>query len=207
MGKASRGVMVVGNQTSVQAMFREYNYNIIYDSHRNAKPDLICFTGGSDIDPTWYNEPRIEETIHIHKNRDKLEIEYFQNFKYVPKVGICRGGQLLNVLAGGQLWQDVNNHGRNHETLDLLLTKDKLVVTSTHHQMMVPTDQAVPVAVAFEATEYKSGVPRKKPIYDPEVLWYEKDNSLCFQPHPEYGGEKNKECTEYFFDLLNYFYF
>lgn len=204
----ARGVMVVGDSTSVQAMFREYGWNVIFDSHKKARPHLICFTGGSDIDPQIYGEQRMKETQFIHRKRDDMEIKYFNEYKHVPKVGICRGGQLLNVLAGGSLYQDVNNHGRDHQVTDLILDRGSMVdVTSTHHQMMIPFKEAVPIAVAYEATKYVSGTPRQNPLYDAEVLWYERDNSLCFQPHPEYMSQKNNDCTEYFFDLLDYFYY
>jgi hypothetical protein len=83
-------------------------------------------------------------------------------------------------------------------------------VTSTHHQMMRPGDGALVLAVAREAgmkladgdewhIEHDRKT-RKEELEDVEVIWYEDTKSLCFQPHPEFGGAQ--ACTDYFFDLL-----
>jgi gamma-glutamyl-gamma-aminobutyrate hydrolase PuuD len=52
--------------------------------------DLVVFTGGEDVSPDYYNE---EKGIHTHNNtkRDEYEYDIFEKYKYVPKLGICRG--------------------------------------------------------------------------------------------------------------------
>lgn len=204
-------VYVVGNNHEVQKLFSDRGWDIMYDAEKNKNnkvPDLLCFTGGSDIDPKLYGEQRIFETQYTHPNRDKGEIEIFQKFISIPKIGICRGAQLCNVLSGGSMWQDVNNHHGNHDIRDLLLNPGEMIeVTSTHHQMMEPGNEGVVLATTHRATNFKSWDKKKNmPKYDSEVVWYWNTNSLCFQPHPEYGKDKKMEpMREYFFKLIEYF--
>ena len=113
-------------------------------------------------------------------------------------------------MSGGAMWQDVNNHGRSHHMTNLLDISDSfkkgqdILVTSTHHQMMIPSDEGEILAFANEATEFISSKKRVRPDYDTEVVWYEKTKSLCFQPHPEYSSEAAMSTRDYFFALLKY---
>lgn len=197
-------VMIVGNNSQVQNIFRKKDFEIIYDSNLKIKPDLLCFTGGEDVNPSLYGEQKFFKTM-TNPKRDAREMVYFERFPTIPKVGICRGGQLLNVLSGGALWQDVNNHVDEHKAIDLLFSKKEITVSSTHHQMMIPGDGSYILCAAHQADRWHSGKKRKIPQYDPEVLWYPKTNSLCFQPHPEKRlSNGSTECEDYFFDLIDW---
>lgn len=157
--------------------------------------DIIVFNGGSDIATSLYHEIPISRNIpEALSQRDTVEREVFIEYSGSDKllVGICRGAQLLNVLNGGKLWQDVNNHNRDHEIRDLT-TGQVLKATSTHHQMMRPNMQyAEIIAVADEATR-KSAEKDSFPLKtydddhaDTEIVWYGNTNCLCIQGHPEY---------------------
>lgn len=199
-------VLVVGNDSGVQSMFRKRGFNILYEiiDSKKQDPDLVCFTGGSDINPSLYGES-VGFRTKIDPKRDVREGLIFERWLNKPKVGICRGGQLLNVLSGGAMWQHVNNHTDAHQAIDLLFTKKPLWVTSTHHQMMIPGAESFMLAMTPAiSTEYFSGKKRDTPKYEPEVLWYPKTNSLCFQPHPEYDSKQGNEHTEYFFKLVEW---
>lgn len=126
----------------------------------------------------------------------------WENFIDLPKIGICRGAQFLNVKSGGAMWQDVNNHTKDHVATDILFTNTELTVSSTHHQMMIPSPDGEILAFAKEATQFKSASDRDPTRVDAEVVWYEKTKSLCFQPHPELAGYS--DCRDYFFDLIDY---
>lgn len=199
-----QSVLVVGGNTAVQRMFRDRGWKILQEGTERP-PDLVCFTGGEDICPSHYGEQTLSRT-RPNPKRDAKEVLYFERYNTVPKIGICRGGQLLNVLSGGAMWQHVNNHVDSHQAVDLLFTRGRLLVTSTHHQMMIPGKEGFVLAVANEATEFVSYRSREKPKYDTEVVWYPKTNSMCFQPHPEYAvaGEKSSKCQDYFFDLIDW---
>jgi GMP synthase-like glutamine amidotransferase len=173
-----------------------------------ADANIAFFTGGADIMPVLYGETPIEGT-KFNLKRDLEEVRTFKTLNArIPKVGICRGAQLLNVLCGGSLWQDVNNHGKSHKALSYHDGHKEIEVTSTHHQMMIPNYAlGYEFLVARESTE-KRGERRGKAspdaksedFYDDcEGVYYTDFNSLCFQPHPEYG---HKQTEAYFFHML-----
>jgi len=87
------------------------------------KVDGLLISGGSDIDPKYYGQYMKNELGGIVPKRDKMEIELVRHALYetdIPILGICRGCQLLNVVAGGTLYQDMSykeNTLMNHACL------------------------------------------------------------------------------------------
>jgi len=87
--------------------------------------DGIIFSGGVDIDPYYYGEPPGYGLGRIEPERDRHEIELGQKVLYemeIPVMGICRGIQLLNIVAGGSVYQDIRldrEHSFNHGMLDI----------------------------------------------------------------------------------------
>lgn len=165
-----------------------------------ADADLIVFPGGSDVDPELYGHKNVGS--YIDKIRDRRDIATWNMGRVyaTPMVGICRGGQFLNIKSGGTMYQDVDGHLGNHK----IITDDgeEYEVTSTHHQMMKPAKDAKIIAVSTQKNSFvkdQDGV--HKGIYGYEVLFYEHTNSLCFQPHPEYNSCPEKT-TDWFFSLL-----
>lgn len=167
--------------------------------------DVFVFTGGADIDPNLYGDRRLSVS-HYSSARDKFELEMFSKMpEDKVKIGICRGAQLLNVLAGGRMWQDVNNHAGNHHSMYLkvrnVVEGDVTVINSIHHQMMIPHYEGEVLGVSYESTKR---INSRKEIQgtlfvDPEVIWYKKKKHFCFQAHPEFG---HKGTTDVFFKLL-----
>lgn len=211
-------VYVVGHNYGVEQMFSanaNKNYRcLISDEHD--EPDLVVFTGGEDINPKLYGEEPLRET-RFNNVRDGVDIEHWKLYTTTPKVGICRGGQFLNVMSGGAMWQHVTEHGSPHLVHNLLqipgIEEKSLMMTSTHHQMMIPGKEGEVIALAKDhkygqkkgiSNEYRSFLGRDKPEFDTEVVWYPKTNALCFQPHPEYNSYL--EGRGYFFKLLNHFF-
>lgn len=169
---------------------------------------FLCLTGGADIHPSLYEEGVLSGT-HFNKSHDYADMELIGMFENAPKLGICRGGQILNVHAGGKMWQHVNNHGGSHAAVDKLTGKS-FRLSSIHHQEMIPSPEAEVLTTANRATEKLAWGKQISsmdghPVGDDiEALWYSKQQSLCFQPHPEVGP---LECTNYFFDLIDRKYF
>ena len=171
--------------------------------------DVIIFNGGADIGTILYGEKPVGRGIPEQQSRrDHNEAEIFNKYKGGDKllVGICRGAQLLNVLNGGTLWQDVDGHGRSH-SMTICATGHKIWITSTHHQMMRPHSSGKVLAVANEATykyaehdtwSRKGGVFFKDDHKDTEIVWYPDTASLCIQGHPEYvpGSEFSNFCID-----------
>lgn len=73
--------------------------------------DGIIFSGGCNINPSWYGGTLIEEQCEEDKIRNEFERELFilSKMKKKPILGICRGCQLINVLQGGSLIQKIDN--------------------------------------------------------------------------------------------------
>jgi hypothetical protein len=175
--------------------------------------DMIVFNGGTDIGTPLYGEKAVYTHSSRPSQRDRVEMEIFQNFPNTFKVGICRGSQFLNVMNGGRLWQDVTNHGRSHLMLDIR-TGEKVMVTSTHHQMMRPNrEKGIVIGISDEATEKfsehdhwsaRGGVFFDDDHKDTEIVWYPDTRSLCVQGHPEYVP--GTHFAEYFFQLLSQCY-
>lgn len=170
--------------------------------------NIVCFTGGEDVTPNYYKEKALPGT-HYNTKRDEYEAGVYGEALALkrPMVGICRGAQFLNVMNGGSLWQDVNNHaGRQHSVLDMLSGETVEGMTSTHHQQMRPAENAEIIAVATLSTRKESAsekIERDSPECDDmEVLWYPDSLSLCFQPHPEFN---QGDCRNYFLGLVDNF--
>lgn len=203
-------VFVVDNDDLIQSMFykmRGKGYRVV---HKIDEADIICFPGGADVCPELYGE-KAHPSTHSSHDRDDRWIRLLTRTHIFDKnilyVGICGGGQFLNVMAGGRMWQDVDKHAL--AGTHMLTYHDKIVkgqaawedryirteVTSTHHQMMRP-NQAVSELWGYtlrtthrdDAAHLNWPTDRQKDGPDVEIVWYPKENSLCFQPHPEYNS-------------------
>ncbi len=119
--------------------------------------DGFMFVGGVDINPSYYGEKILNDTVSVCKERDEFDFavikEVFKTSK--PILAICRGIQLVNVAMGGTLIQDIpaqtnsqiahkQSEGRyefshyvvvaeNSPLFDIAKT-NKLRVNSFHHQ-------------------------------------------------------------------------
>jgi putative glutamine amidotransferase len=71
--------------------------------------DGLLLTGGGDIDPAWFGEEPIPGLGWIDPKRDHLEICLVRRMleENKPILAICRGCQILNVAAGGDMFQDL----------------------------------------------------------------------------------------------------
>jgi putative glutamine amidotransferase len=71
--------------------------------------DGLLLTGGEDVDPRIYGRSDVHPTVKTDDERDAFEIPLARAAlaRGVPVLAICRGMQLLNVAAGGTLYQDL----------------------------------------------------------------------------------------------------
>ncbi|MFA5700220.1 MAG: gamma-glutamyl-gamma-aminobutyrate hydrolase family protein [Desulfuromonas sp.] len=112
----------------------------------------LVIGGGNDIGPEHYGG-NVGLKVKSDPERDKLEIGWikFALQEQLPLLGICRGAQLINVVLGGSLHQDIrslrkltyNRPGllptkQVHLEADSLLSRVckrmRLRVNSLHHQ-------------------------------------------------------------------------
>jgi putative glutamine amidotransferase len=82
----------------------EATLRAIYD-----RLDGLFLTGGVDVDPSHYGEERLPLCGRTDPARDVTELTFVRwaIADHKPVLGVCRGLQIINVAAGGDLYQDV----------------------------------------------------------------------------------------------------
>ncbi len=118
---------------------------------------LIISGGDFDVDPKLYGEephPKLGQLNPLRtRYESSLALEAFK--RKLPVLGICGGIQLINVLAGGTLYQDISSqhpnpiiHQQTHNKTEpshmikldtasrlyRIIGQEQLAVNSTHHQ-------------------------------------------------------------------------
>ncbi len=172
--------------------------------------DGFILSGGVDVDPSFYSGKKVYgNSPAAHKQeRDIFEEKIYRcsQANKLPVLGICRGMQLINVLHGGKLIQDLGPGNARHkeEVTDkehtIITKKDSLLyeitgavtghVNSAHHQ-----------GIDFPAI----GENLLPNVYDEEdntliegMEFRDKTNKgfmLCVQWHPE--RMRNKEANPF----------
>lgn len=71
--------------------------------------DGILLSGGGDIDPLLFGEEPLQESGEISPLRDSYELALCREAlaQNIPLLGICRGMQVMNIAAGGSIYQDI----------------------------------------------------------------------------------------------------
>lgn len=184
-------IFIIGGGMAYRTLFNNLGFEVVDDIYT---AESLCFTGGADVNPELYGEGFHPRT-HMNPQRDVEEIALYKFAlnRRMPMLGICRGGQFLHVMNGGKLYQHVNGHaiGGTHKATDVQ-TGAEVYVTSTHHQMMRQglTGELVCHANISGNKEFVPDEDVKSHLDSPdvEVMWYEDNKCLCFQPHPELVG-------------------
>lgn len=153
---------------------------------------LVVFTGGEDVHPSLYKG--VDKGIsYTNIKRDAFEIGVFNECKQhnIKMTGICRGFQFLNVMAGGRMYQHLENHAISGRHPAYFPFVDKsILVSSTHHQLVKLASGAIPLVWAepkrsdfyFDAeAEFTESIDRE----EMEGAFFPNDNALGVQYHPE----------------------
>ena len=87
--------------------------------------DGLLLVGGPDLDPIHYHQTAHKGLRKVTPPRDhvELQISRWALETDLPIMAICRGIQVLNVAAGGTLWQDIASqqpHAAKHDYLSLI---------------------------------------------------------------------------------------
>lgn len=203
-------VFVEEHSMSFRDVLEAAGFQIINDPQ---DADIIQLIGGADIVSDWYDKPSHPRTrgnkyYDQHtKNLYQLAVEQGKAI-----LGVCRGGQFINAMQGGDMYQDVRGHLGRHNLYDVVTDQYIQGVNSIHHQMMIPHSSAVKIAhavgnvcndnrerVADDGTIVN--VPVEEGSEEWEVLFYPKIRGLCFQAHPEYCHHGGPTFT-YYLELL-----
>ena len=150
--------------------------------------DGIVFSGGEDVSPAWYGEEVWNETVRVDAVRDRSDslLAKAALASGKPILAICRGEQMLNVVMGGSLYQDLPSQfgtevkhggGATHRiglepgsVLAEIYGTDSLSVNSYHHQGVKA------LAPGVRATAHSA---------DGLVEAYENEQIWAVQFHPE----------------------
>ena len=173
-----------------------------------ASLDGFLFTGGHDVSPSLYNEEKLPECGSVCLERDHLEQRLFVCARKMdkPVLGICRGIQMINVLLGGTLYQDlpsqtnsnVEHHGK--PPYDRPVHKISVIpgtplfercgstmnVNSYHHQAIKTLAEGLTVMAYAEDNIVEA-------VYDraAQFLW-------AVQFHPEFAYLTDPDCLKIF---------
>ena len=111
--------------------------------------DKLILTGGQNVDPKYYGEPKVIDSDDYHLQRDIFELALIKEAikQNKPIFSVCRGTQLFNVAMGGSLYQDIDDHWQDTSdeyTTQRLVTEPDTVlreiygeishINSFHHQ-------------------------------------------------------------------------
>jgi putative glutamine amidotransferase len=168
------------------------------DAYLDRISGLIVTGGAFDVPPEAYGESPREGLGTLKPGRTHFETTLLQAAlkRAMPVLGVCGGMQLLNVVLGGTLFQDIQrdlpearNHEQSHDrgqpshpvevrdgtVLAELVGRGQLMVNSTHHQAVSRLGEGlVASAVApdgvVEAIESSNGTFAVGVQWHPELL-------------------------------------
>ncbi len=170
--------------------------------------DGVVLSGGWDIDPALFGEPRHPLLKRVIRERDDFEIALCLEAlrRDVPVLAICRGMQVLNVALGGTLHQDVQaqvpgalDHAASsprwqttHEAdllpgsrLRAMLGRETLAVNSRHHQAVKSLGKGLVMSAVSPMDGIVEGIESRTHRFVAGVQWHPEDfygRSLAFNP-------------------------
>jgi putative glutamine amidotransferase len=83
----------------------------------------LLLTGGEDVHPQFYGKPEeVKNCSEIDIHRDSLEIALIKKALSLkmPILGICRGEQIMNVVLGGTLIEDIPTYFLGHNKVSVI---------------------------------------------------------------------------------------
>ncbi len=162
------------------------------DNPNNEKILQLCdgflITGGTDLDPKFYNEENEGLSKNVHDRLDELDklvVKHAVKNKK-PLLGICRGLQSINVFLGGSLIQDLDEVNETHNSVkenhEVIMDKNNgfnlpelIKVNSYHHQAIKKLAPDLKVIGRHKDNTIEMVVHNTLPIF--AVQWHPEINS------------------------------
>jgi putative glutamine amidotransferase len=182
--------------------------------------DGMIFSGSrTDVDPRRYGQEPVPGLGEVDALRDNVDIHLAREAldRKMPVFAICYGFQMLNVMLGGTLIQDLPSlrsgnvkHGRNHSSeeipehmialesgslLEQLAGSRSVKVNSTHHQAIDVLSADLKLAAAAPDGVIEAALHPDKPV-------------IAVQWHPERSFEEDpfsRRLFEHFVKLCKEF--
>lgn len=172
--------------------------------------DALVLSGGYDVSPLLYGEEPDPKLEAIYPQRDEYEIQIIKIAYQMgkPILGICRGLQILNVVFGGSLYQDLSYYqsknsiqhiqqthmANGSHTIDLIpqtklhqiFKTESLIANSSHHQAVKELAPGFIVS-ARSKDGLIEGIEKKESSFVIGVQW-----------HPETMVEQSPEMLKLF---------
>lgn len=173
--------------------------------------DGLILTGGNDVDPFLYGEEPHKDLGTVNPERDFFEMELLRAVLTLdkPVLGLCRGSQVLNVVFGGTLYQDIyaqsdgpllqhrqkapRHYGIHGVTLEAssklreIVGRDAIRVNSFHHQAVRRPGEGLLVN-ATASDGVVEGVESEKHSFVIGVQW-----------HPEHMAPEGDDASDRLF--------
>lgn len=169
--------------------------------------DGFVFCGGVDIDPKYYGQKRLANTLEICPERDEFEYMMFNELYPTgkPILGICRGEQVINVFLGGTLIQHIDGHRQKDERhvrnqitkvvpgemLHRIIEKEQIMTNSFHHQVV----DSLGNGLVCDAVSSDGFIEAYHSIEHPFCL--------CVQWHPEIYYNLDETSSKIFISFVN----
>lgn len=171
--------------------------------------DGFLYPGGQDVSPALYGAAPSAQCGEISPKLDEMSQSLFTRIiqSGKPVLGICRGIQIINVMLGGTLYQDLPSEHpsevEHHMTppydrvvheVDIvkdsplyeLLGQERIGVNSYHHQAVKELSERLKVMAVSE-----DGLVEAVWMPDQNFVW-------AFQWHPELSFQRDENSKKIF---------
>lgn len=161
--------------------------------------DKLILTGGQHVEPKHYGEPQTIDSADYSPERDTFELALAKAMfkRRKPVFSVCRGTQLVNVVLGGTLFQNIPDHWQNLSPIQpshqVNLTVGTILaeifgtaprVNSFHRQAikdLAPNLEVIGLSEGdelIEAVRAKDGYPYLGVQWHPELMIDHRDEDL-----------------------------